>query len=124
MWTSSWLSPPTTSRRSAPTLAERSAVASAHWASGATPIVEAMSGHVAFVTGGAGGIGSAIVLALAGRGLNVAVADLDEGSCAELARETENAGVDALAVAIDVTDGASVRSGVERASGALGPVDV
>ncbi len=83
-----------------------------------------MSSRVAFVTGGAGGIGRAAVLALAGAGLHVAVADLDEALSADVARDAENAGVDTLALALDVTDADSVRAGVERTAGALGPIDV
>ncbi|HEX8714921.1 MAG TPA: SDR family NAD(P)-dependent oxidoreductase [Solirubrobacteraceae bacterium] len=83
-----------------------------------------MSGRVAFVTGGGGGIGRAIVLALASGGLHVAVADLDEASCEDVARDAENAGVDALALTVDVTDTAGVRAGVQRAVEALGPIDV
>jgi 2-hydroxycyclohexanecarboxyl-CoA dehydrogenase len=83
-----------------------------------------MGVHVALVTGAAGGIGRAIVLALARAGCAVAVADLDEEACGSVAREAESAGASALALSLDVTDPAGVSSGFERAIGALGPIDV
>jgi len=54
---------------------------------------------VALVTGGAGGIGSAIVRRLARRGCRVAVADLDRSAAAAVAEP-----VGGVAVEVDVTD--------------------
>ena len=65
------------------------------------------SGNVALVTGGAGGIGRAIVAALAADGHAVAVADVDEQGAGAVA-----ATVDGLAVTLDVTDEASVEAAV------------
>jgi 2-hydroxycyclohexanecarboxyl-CoA dehydrogenase len=75
--------------------------------------------RVALVTGGAGGIGSAICRALAEAGRRVAVADLEEAACAPLAKE-----IDGLAVALDVTDARSVVEAVGRVRDALAPVEI
>ena len=101
-----------------------------------------LGGRTALVTGGARGIGRAIALGLAAAGANVAVADLrpepfkgerwyrlrerwsgdDEAvPTAEAAREE---GVEALQLAMDVADAASVGAGVAAVQEALGPVDV
>ena len=78
-----------------------------------------MSGRVAFVTGGGGGIGGAVCRELARDGCRVAVADLD----VERAQEVATA-VEGLAVGLDVVDPASVEAAVAAAAEQLGPVDV
>ena len=84
----------------------------------------ALAERIALVTGGGGGIGRAISLALAADGRAVAVADLREDAAAAVAEEVERASGTALAVALDVTDGDSVGAAVERVAAELGPVDI
>jgi NAD(P)-dependent dehydrogenase (short-subunit alcohol dehydrogenase family) len=67
-----------------------------------------ISGRHAVVVG-AGGIGGAIALGLADHGAHVAVADLDGGAAAAAAAEVRRRGVEALGLAVEVTDEASVR---------------
>jgi 2-hydroxycyclohexanecarboxyl-CoA dehydrogenase len=74
---------------------------------------------VAFVTGGGGGIGSEIARALAAAGQRVAVADLALEAAESVARE-----VDGLALALDVTDPASVTAALRATLERLGPVEV
>lgn len=75
--------------------------------------------RVAFVTGGAGGIGGAICRALAHAGHRVAVADLS------LERARTVAGdIDGVPVALDVCDPASVDAAVAGVAESLGPVEV
>jgi NAD(P)-dependent dehydrogenase (short-subunit alcohol dehydrogenase family) len=73
-----------------------------------------LTGLVAVVTGGASGIGAAIAKRLRDRGALVAVFDLRPDAA-------EHAD---LAVAVDVADDASVRSGVERVAAELGGIDI
>jgi 2-hydroxycyclohexanecarboxyl-CoA dehydrogenase len=78
-----------------------------------------MSGRVAFVTGGGGGIGGAVCRALARDGCRVAVADLDVERAQEVAMAVEG-----LAVGLDIVDPGSVEAAVAAAAEQLGPVDV
>ncbi len=75
--------------------------------------------RVAFVTGGAGGIGSAICRELAATGHAVAVADLGSGAQGALADELGGLGVE-----LDVCEPSSVAAAVEETTEALGPIDV
>ncbi|MRG61405.1 SDR family oxidoreductase [Agromyces sp. CFH 90414] len=71
------------------------------------------TGLVAVVTGGASGLGAAIAERLRRDGARVAVFDVrPEGAHAD------------LAVAVDVTDDASVRAGIERVAEELGGIDI
>jgi 2-hydroxycyclohexanecarboxyl-CoA dehydrogenase len=83
-----------------------------------------MSERVALVTGGAGGIGRAVALALAGEGRAVAVADVRVDAAEKTAALVEAAGGRAAAVRLDVTDSASATEAVGRTEESLGPVGV
>ncbi len=74
----------------------------------------AQAPRVALVTGGAGGIGRAIVRALAADGHRVVAGDIAD-------RAPEEA---ALAVHLDVTDSDSVDAAVTRAERELGPIEI
>ncbi len=78
-----------------------------------------MTDRVALVTGGAGGIGTAICRALAEAGHRVAVADLSTAAAEGIAKELGGVGVE-----LDVTRPESVQSAVATIGDSLGPVDV
>jgi L-fucose dehydrogenase len=80
---------------------------------------------IALVTGGAKGIGAAIVRALAREGAVPAIVDRDEAATRALERELRESGARVEAVVADVTDDAACRSAVEeivRRSGRLDAV--
>ena len=81
-----------------------------------------LTGKVAFVTGGAGGLGQAIAAAFAARGAKVAVADL-------AARQSEVDSVarglpEAIGVALDVRQPSTIQAAVQTVAQRLGSVDV
>jgi len=77
------------------------------------------AGAIALVTGGAQGIGRAIVDALAVDGHRVVVADILDEAAQQAATE-----VGGLAVHLDVSDSASVDAAVELVERQLGTIDV
>ncbi len=85
---------------------------------------EDLQGKVVIVTGGAGGIGSAYCRALAECGASVVVADLNADGADEAAKKLESDGHKAVGVAVDVTDLASAKNMVEKATEAFGGVDI
>lgn len=90
----------------------------------ASPAGPELSGQVAFVTGGAAGIGLAIARTLAARGARVVLFDRDGALAEASAGELCGAGLDARARALDVADPAAVESAFGEAVGSLGRVDV
>jgi NAD(P)-dependent dehydrogenase (short-subunit alcohol dehydrogenase family) len=80
-----------------------------------------LSGRRALVTGGAKGIGAAIVRALAVAGVRVAVGDLDLAAAREIANEV---GGGAVAVEIDVRHRASVEKALKAGIDGLGGLDI
>jgi NAD(P)-dependent dehydrogenase (short-subunit alcohol dehydrogenase family) len=81
------------------------------------PAPKRHAGRIAFVTGGASGIGKAIAEQLAADGACVMVADLDVSTVAE---ERDRV----AAVACDVTDPAAVRRAIDATMVAFGGVDL
>jgi 3-oxoacyl-[acyl-carrier protein] reductase len=79
---------------------------------------------VAFVTGGASGIGLAIVRGLAARGASVAIFNRNEEKARAAVERVRAAGGKAQAFAADVGDSASVDAAFGAALGALGRVDI
>jgi 2-hydroxycyclohexanecarboxyl-CoA dehydrogenase len=75
--------------------------------------------EVAFVTGGASGIGAATARRLAAEGARVVIGDLDEPGAKLVAAD-----IDGLAVALDVTDRESVRDAVVALERECGPVGI
>lgn len=79
-----------------------------------------IAGKTAVVTGGASGIGAAVVAAFASKGVRVAVLDLDaEAASAEAARHDG-----AISAQCNVADIDSVRTAVDRVASDLGRIDI
>ncbi|HJV43556.1 SDR family NAD(P)-dependent oxidoreductase [Caulobacter sp.] len=89
-----------------------------------TEPTKALDGRVAIVTGSGGGLGRAHALCLASQGAAVVVNDIAQDAADRVAREIEEQGGRALAVAASVTDEAAVGAMVERALAAFGRVDI
>lgn len=82
-----------------------------------------MTGRTVIVTGGASGIGAGIASALAREGANVVIADLNLDAAKAHANKIVEAGGQAIAAHVDVTDRASVANGIELAVKTYGKLD-
>ena len=83
-----------------------------------------LSGKVALVLGGGGGLGGAIAQSLAAEGARVAVGDISAEAAQATVSRIEATGGSALALTWDLADLASIEAHVAEVERALGPVDV
>lgn len=83
-----------------------------------------LTGKVAIVTGGNGGIGLGMARGLARAGASVVIAGRNQAKSESAAREIEALGAKALAVAVDVTDKNAVAGMVEATMKAFGRLDI
>ena len=81
-----------------------------------------LQGRTVLVTGGASGIGEAIVRNFCQQGSRVAFLDVADELGRNLARELQEAGGEVLFIRCDLTDIAALQAAVRQASEAIGPI--
>jgi len=89
-----------------------------------TPSLFDLSGNVAVVTGGNGGIGRGIALGLAEAGAAVAVFGRNDEKNQQVLAELKKIGVPSLALKVDVTDRAGLEPAFEGVESELGGVGI
>jgi NAD(P)-dependent dehydrogenase (short-subunit alcohol dehydrogenase family) len=83
-----------------------------------------LAGKTALLTGGAGGIGQALVVGLCGAGAQTAVCDVNIERAREIAAELTAKGHQAKAFKVDLTDVTSIRQCVEAVVAEFGKIDI
>lgn len=83
-----------------------------------------LQGKICVVTGAARGIGASVAKSFAAAGAKAVIVDLEQAACETLCRDIKNAGGQALALAVDVSNANAVRAAAERVAEVLGPADV
>ena len=83
-----------------------------------------LTGHTAIVTGGASGIGLATVNALATCGTNIVIADINDSSGKEQARNLQNNGTDSLFVKTDVSSEDDVNHLIKKTVDKFGSLEI
>src|ERR1041385_5240846 len=83
-----------------------------------------LTGRVAVVTGGNGGIGRGIALGLAEAGAAIAVWGRNEGKNQGVLSELKAIGVRSMALVVDVTDRAGLEPAINKVESELGSVSI
>jgi 2-deoxy-D-gluconate 3-dehydrogenase len=83
-----------------------------------------LSGKVAIVTGGNGGIGLGMARGLAGAGADIAIVGRNEAKSNAVVTELRQSGTRAISALADVSDEAAVIAMVERVRRELGRIDI
>ena len=86
--------------------------------------MEEVAGRVAFVTGGASGIGFAMARAFLGAGMRVVIADVDVDALSAAKAKLAGGNSEVLAVQLDVTDREQYAEVADRVEQEFGPVAV
>lgn len=83
-----------------------------------------LTGRVALVTGGNGGLGRALALGFADAGASVAILGRNAEKNKKVLAELQKIGARAIAMEVDITDRAQIEPSVARVVGELGSVDI
>ena len=86
--------------------------------------VPALEGKIALVTGGAGGLGTAICKVLNREGSIVTVADIREDKANAVAKELSGTGTKACGLALDICDETQVAKAIDNIVSEFGRLDV
>ncbi|MBM3187958.1 MAG: 3-oxoacyl-ACP reductase FabG [Chloroflexi bacterium] len=83
-----------------------------------------LAGKVAIVTGGANGIGRAIVDALSGNGAHTVIVDIEEEAAQAAVREVTEGGGSCVSIPGDVADGAAMERMAQEVRARFGHTDI
>ncbi|MBN9596752.1 MAG: glucose 1-dehydrogenase [Afipia sp.] len=83
-----------------------------------------LTGKVAIITGGNGGIGLGMARGLARAGASIVIAGRNKDKSKEAVRDVEALGAEALAISVNVTDTSSVAAMVEATLKQFGRIDI
>lgn len=87
-------------------------------------VYPSLAGKVAWISGGASGIGRATAIAMSASQARIVIADMDEELGSNLVAAIEADGGDALFASTDILDDASVKASLEQAFKHFGRLDI
>ena len=86
--------------------------------------MENVAGKVAFITGGASGLGLAMARSFTGAGMKVAIADIQDDALAAAKEEFTESNADVITIKVDVTDRDAMEEAAKETESAFDKVHV
>jgi len=86
--------------------------------------MDIVDNKVAFITGGASGIGLGMAMAFAEAGMKIVLADIDDARAKSAAQQMSDAGAKTVGLHLDVTDPAAWEQAARSAESAFGEIDL
>lgn len=86
--------------------------------------MDTLKGHIAIITGAAGGIGAAIAHKFGNEGASVALLDSDYDAILKYSTTLKNEGINVIAVKVDVSNEESVLSAYKKIISEIGDADI
>ena len=83
-----------------------------------------LSGHVAIITGGNGGIGRSIAIGLADAGASIAIFGRNEEKNKKTLSELKEIGIHAMAMQVDITNRSELEPAVKKVENELGSISI
>jgi NAD(P)-dependent dehydrogenase (short-subunit alcohol dehydrogenase family) len=87
-------------------------------------LMEKVVGKVAFITGGASGLGLAMARSFTGAGMKVVIADIEDAALEAARVEFDDTNADVITMKVDVTDRQAMQKAAEDTIAAFGKVHV
>jgi NADP-dependent 3-hydroxy acid dehydrogenase YdfG len=84
--------------------------------------MQELAGKVAFITGGASGLGLAMARVFGREGMTVAIADVRADRIDQAVRQLRDAGINSVGIELDVTDRAAYKRVADEVEARVGPV--
>ena len=85
---------------------------------------ERLKDKVAFITGGASGIGEATAFLFGEHGAKIIVADIDKDAALSTSRELSASGIDSLGIQLDVTRDSDIKKAFSKAIEKFGSISI
>jgi len=83
-----------------------------------------VTGKVAFITGGASGMGLAMARSFSAAGMKVAIADIQQDALDAVAAEFKRTNAEVITLKVDVTDRAAMERAAQRTEAAFEKIHV
>lgn len=87
-------------------------------------VMDRLKDKVAFITGGASGLGKSTAISLASEGAKIVIGDLDEAKGKQVVAEIQSSGGESLFIPLNVTNEEDWKNAIDETIGKFGKLDI